>query len=506
MFDLPRALYSAEAVKQLDLLVIEQGLPGYDLMRRAAEAAEKLIQVEWPNVRHVAIFCGAGNNGGDGYALAKRLHQKGIKVTVLAIDDAKPTTETAQLAYNDFKATSLSLAPIQSTTSCLAEESVDLIVDAMLGIGIRPPLKANVESIIQAINQSQKPVLAIDVPSGINANTGEVIGHAVIADVTLTYIGVKLGLCMGSALDHIGRLAYHDLQVPKDIFQQVKPLASRVVYPDVLKALPKQKMTQHKGLNGHVAVLGAGAIQHSGAVCLAGEAALRVGAGLVSAYVSPNSLSLMARAPAELMCHALDGFAQLEPHLEQLNALVIGPGLSKNDWAKALFAQIKNLSLPIVVDADALNLLADSPSQNQQWILTPHPKEAARLLSTTVAECEKDRRETVLKLQAKFGGIIVLKGASTLVTDATHSIHLIEGRVPALAVGGTGDVLAGMIGGLLAQGVSALNAAIVAVSAHREAGWLEQSFGRRGMLASELFPHIRTVLDSSNYPSSHPYE
>lgn len=503
MPNLSNALFSIQSVKALDKLAIAKGISGYELMCRAGEAAADFIENKWPHVKTAAIFCGSGNNGGDGYVLARLLVQKGHQVLVFAADNQSPKTETAQKAQQDFLGTGFKILEIEAASDLSNRTDIDLVVDALLGIGIKAPLKESYANLIQLINQIDAKVLALDVPSGIDADTGSVVNQAVSADVTLTFIGTKLGLCMGEALEYAGHLEFASLNVPAEIYQEVPILAERVTYPEVLQYLPNISVTQHKGKNGRVMIVGGGAVQYSGAVCLAGEAALRVGAGLVSASVAPPSLPMMARAPAELMCYAESNCEALSEIVARQDALVVGPGLSQNTWAQQIFAMVKDLTMPMVVDADGLNWLAKNPQKKANWILTPHPGEAARLLGISIEECESNCLQTARRLQEKYGGTIVLKGASTVIVDDAPKAFLIEGKVPALAVGGTGDVLAGMIGGFLATGLEKTTSAQLAVCLHREAGWIEQSFGKRGMIASELFPHIRTLLDPHRHIDSY---
>ena len=490
---LPQALYTSDSIKKIDDVAInEHGMSGYDLMCAAGSAACKFILGKWPAAQSIAIICGGGNNGGDGYVVARLLKKQGLGVKVYAVANKAPATKTAKKARQDFEADAENILNIDAF-----DGSVDLIVDAMLGTGIRAPLDKTVSSVIQLINQASAPVCAIDIPSGIDANTGAVIDNAVVADATITFIGLKVGLYIGAALDYVGELVLDTLNVPPPIYQVVNPIAQLVTYPEVLQYLPKGRDTQHKGTNGRVMVIGGGQAHYSGAVCLSGEAALRSGAGLVSVCVAPESLALMARGPAELMCFAPESPDNILSELAHTDVLVIGPGLSQTSWAEQCLDIALRVDKPTVMDADALNLLAKKPQKRDNWILTPHPGEAARLLNQSIEAGEVDRLQTVRALQNKYGGTIVLKGASTIILDTEGIISIIEGKVPALATGGTGDVLAGFIGGLMGQGLMASQAAQLAVSVHREAGWLEQTFGQRGMMASDLFLHIRSLLNPS---------
>lgn len=286
--------------------------------------------------------------------------------------------------------------------------------------------------------------------------------------------------------------------------QGVRSIVHPLIYHDVIQHLPIRKSTQHKGDNGHLCVIGAGIAAYSGAICLAGEAALRAGAGLVSAVVAPESLALMARAPMELMCHGVEKPKQISALIEKANALVLGPGLGDTRWSKSFFEAFIDLKKPMVVDADGLNWLAKYPQKNSNFVLTPHPKEAARLLDQSTEQVQADRLVAARSLAQKYGCVVVLKGAGTIIIDEDEHLYMQEGGYPVLGTAGTGDILAGLIGGLLAQDLGAGLAAQIAVSVHTHAAKVEQSMGDRGMLASELFLHIRALMNPMTGGSSLP--
>lgn len=275
----------------------------------------------------------------------------------------------------------------------------------------------------------------------------------------------------------------------------VNALPALLEYNAVMKLLPPRKSTAYKGDHGHVCVIGGGHSGYSGAVCLAGESALRAGAGLVSVVVAPESVPLLARGPVELMCYGLAHTAALAPLIEKSTTLVLGPGLSQNSWGKQFFEAAIACQLPKIVDADGLNWLAQNPQKQENWILTPHPGEAARLLGISPQAVEQDRIKAIKQLKQQYGGVIVLKGSDTLIIDEADNLFMQKGGFAILATGGTGDVLAGLIGGLVAQGASLSHAAQIGVCVHANAGRLEQTMGNRGMLASELLLPIRMLLN-----------
>jgi ADP-dependent NAD(P)H-hydrate dehydratase / NAD(P)H-hydrate epimerase len=300
---------------------------------------------------------------------------------------------------------------------------------------------------------------------------------------------LKQGLFTGQAADYCGEISYASLDVPNAIFQAVSPSALRVVKTP----LPPRDRCSHKGNYGHVLIVG-GDLGYSGAARLAGEAALRVGAGLVSVATRAEHAGLMNLNRPELMCHGIGSAGQLAALLEKASVIVIGPGLGQSDWAKELFMATVKAQKPLIIDADGLNLLARSPTTNPDWILTPHPGEAARLLSSSTAEIQQDRFASALAIQAKYDGIALLKGAGTLIASKNEVAVSTTGN-PGMASGGMGDVLSGVIAGLLGQGLSLKNAAQQGAYRHGEAADLAaEKDGERGLLASDLMPCLRSSL------------
>ena len=483
MQKLPVTLYRTAQVRELDRIAIqEQGIPGFELMSRAGDAVFQCIGNQWPDAQSIAVFCGSGNNAGDGYIIAGLALAAGLKVSVYSLSDPVNLNGDALTAYRNYSAAKGSIRPFQ------ADEPVDadVIVDALLGTGLDRPVTGLYADAIALINQSTTPVVAVDSPSGLNADTGNVMGSAVKADCTVTFIALKQGLFTGQAADYCGEIFYAALAVPNAVFQAVTPSAVRVVKTP----MPRRNRCSHKGDYGHVLIVG-GDSGYSGAARLAGEAALRVGAGLVSVATRSEHAELMNLSRPELMCHGVETAGQLEGLLEKAGVIVIGPGLGQSDWAKALFLASINAQKPLVIDADGLNLLALSPVTNPGWILTPHPGEAARLLQCSNAKIQQDRFAAVAAIQAKYGGIAVLKGAGTLIAS-NEDIAVSTTGNPGMASGGMGDVLSGVIAGLLAQGLPLKNAAQQGVYSHgRAADLAAEKDGERGLLASDLMPYLR---------------
>lgn len=496
MVSLPWPLYACEQVKKLDhLAILQENLSPSELMQRAAIAAWNVFREHWPDAKTVAIVCGQGNNGGDGYELACLAKQNGLVVNVYDVapaeeDRRKRSPETQQACQKWLQ----SGGNILSIPAAFNEA---VIVDALLGTGVHFPVGPIFSAAIQAINHSQNPVLAIDIPSGLNGDTGVIrVGEPVVkATVTVTFVGVKVGLISHQGNEVVGKLHFDPLGISEKLRALVEPVAYQLDYSVAKNKLNPRSLSANKGDQGHVLIIGAGKAQFGGAVCLAGEAALRAGAGLVSVIVAPESMIRSAHATSELMMTTCTAFDEVKNLFERAKVILLGPGLSQNAWGEKAFHYAIKQSIPMVIDADGLNWLAQYPEKVEHAILTPHPGEAARLLNTTVEAIQQDRVRSVKQLQAAFGGVIVLKGAGTLVMDPSQRIEIMPGAFPALATGGTGDVLAGVISALLAQGLSPFDAAKLAVCTHAMAGEEQGKKGIRGMIASDLFLSIRRLLN-----------
>ncbi|MGI9245792.1 MAG: NAD(P)H-hydrate dehydratase [Steroidobacteraceae bacterium] len=486
----PAGIYSAEQVRALDRCAIERfDVPGYELMTRAGHAALNALRRRWPEARALSVCCGPGNNGGDGYVLARIARAQGLTVHVFALADPGSLQGDARRAYAEFTAAGGDCEPWQPQAARFA----DVIVDAVFGTGLTREVTGTAAAMLHAINGSGRPVVAIDIPSGLQADDGRALGVAVRADLTVTFIGRKLGCYLGAGPDCVGRLEFDGLGVPAAVYAEVPRSRSLLEPATVAEALPRRRRTAHKGTHGHVLVVG-GAAGMGGAARLAGEAALRAGAGLVTAAVQPQSLAALAARP-ELMTVALGVRADLDRALERADVVALGPGLGQSPWATEILGAVLAAARPLVVDADALNLLALNPARRDDWVLTPHPGEAARLLGATIAEVQRDRAAAVTELQARFGGHVVLKGAGSLVQTADAGGWLCDRGTPGMATAGMGDVLTGVIAGIAAQCGNLSLAARAGVMAHAAAGDLAAAAGERGMLASDVIDRLRDCVN-----------
>lgn len=492
MNELPVNLYTAAQVRELDRVAIaEFSVPGVTLMERAGAACFAQLRTRWPAAREIGVLCGIGNNGGDGFVIARLAHEAGLIVDVRLVGERDKIGGDALQALRRLEACGvrvLSFAPGRALRG-------EVWVDALFGIGLNAEVSGAPRAAIEALNAGGMPVLSVDLPSGLNADTGCPLGIAVNAAATVTFIGMKQGLLTADAADYCGELMFDDLGVPSEVAARVPAQTARIT-PDQFGAfLAKRACNTHKGAFGHVLIIG-GETGMSGAARMAGEAAARVGAGCVSVATRAAHAPLLSVARPELMCHPVEHAAQLRPLIERASVVAIGPGLGQGEWGREMFAQALQCSLPLVIDADALNLLAHDPVIRPNSVITPHPGEAARLLNMRSVDVQFDRFAAVAALQERFGGVVVLKGAGTLVAAPGHGVQLCAAGNPGMASGGMGDVLTGVIAGFIAQGLAVVDAAALGVWVHATAGDRAAQAGERGLLASDVLEQLRAVVNA----------
>lgn len=491
--DLPRHIYSAAATRELDARIIAAGTPGFELMQRAAAAVWRELRRRWPDAGRLTVLCGGGNNGGDGYLVARLAQRAGWAVQVLALTPPQRLQGDAAQAWSAARDAGVDIV---SWPGALPADGV--ILDAMLGTGLQSAVREPFRSAITAVNTSGLPVVAVDLPSGLNADRGVIEGSAIRADLTVTFIALKPGLLTGQGPDQAGELCFAALAEAPD--PGVVPQLERLDLADYQDSLAPRPRAAHKGMFGHLLVIG-GNHGMGGAILLAAETALRCGAGKVSVatrneYVAP----MLARCP-EVMARGVDDPAQLAPLLDQATAVVLGPGLGSDPWAEQLLSAVLERDLPRILDADALNAIAAAPQPIQlgsRSVITPHPAEAARLLACNTADIQADRLTAVEQLAERFGCAAVLKGVGSLVAgpgDGQLPGLCLHGN-PGMASAGMGDVLSGLIGALLAQRLDAGTAARYAVLLHALAGdGVAEQGGQLGIVASDLISSIRFYLN-----------
>lgn len=493
---IPRYLYSAEQVRELDRLFIE-GLntPGIVLMKRAGRATFTLLEDLFPH-GSITVLCGSGNNAGDGYVIAALAAQARRDVQVLYVTPPEKLRGDARRAYQYACQENVNILPFNSGAAQHLPDGC-VIVDAMVGTGLSGELQSNIQDVISEVNSTCLPVIAVDVPSGLCANTGRVLGNAIRAYVTITFIGFKQGLLTGRAPALTGDIYFDALGAPRQLYSAFKPSSWSLDHGALLYQLPHKEADSHKGLSGHVLVVG-GDSGMGGAGLMAAEAACTTGAGIVSLATQPEHVTAALVRKPEVMAKGVDSPAMLEPLLERSNVVAVGPGLGQSAWSEQLLQQALKTDKNLVVDADALTLLAskfESYTSRGRWVLTPHPGEAARLLHTNTAVIQQNRFEAVAEIQKNYGGVVVLKGAGTLICNGEQTVVAKVGN-PGLATAGSGDVLTGIIAALIAQGLDLMTAAQLGVSVHGQAGdLLADEQGQRGLSVSELAPFIRELLN-----------
>jgi len=491
MSRLPYTLYRAADVRALDLLAIKEcGIPGIELMNRAGSAVFDELCIRWPDARNIIVICGAGNNAGDGYVVARLAHEKGYSVRLVSMIDPEELKDDAATAWGAARAAGL----LTEAFDVDALSRSDVVVDAIFGTGLNRDVEGRWAEIIDVINASTVPVLAIDIPSGLNADNGTLMGHAIRAAATVSFIGLKQGMFTAAGVDCCGVIGFDDLAVPASVYQQAQASCQRVDWLELRQHLPDRPKSAHKGLYGHALIIG-GNYGMAGAVRLAAEAAARVGSGLTSVATRPEHVAAMAAARPEVMWHGVSGAAELRKLIDHATVIAIGPGLGQDNWAIELLEAVLQSGKPIVVDADALNLLAYEPIQYSNWVLTPHPGEAARLLGCSGYEINQQRFDAVKAIAEKFSAVTVLKGAGSLLYSAPGEIVLCSDGNPGMATGGMGDALTGIITSFIAQGFELFDAAKMGVALHAAAADKAAVSGERGLLAADVITTLRSLIN-----------
>lgn len=499
--------------------ITEAQIPALVLMERAGAGVAAFLQDRFGPLRGktVTILCGKGNNGGDGFVVARLLRRRHVKVTVLLLAPVPDLSRDAAVMYRRWlrvagKSASKSFRSSDLTGPILA--SSDLVIDALLGTGLSTEVTGVYRDAIELMNRSGRPVIAVDMPSGIHADNGALLGQAVRATATVTFGLPKLGLYLGAGIDHAGAIHVIDIGIPAAYIDAIDSRIIVLTKELVAKALPARPASSHKGTFGHAGIL-AGSVGKTGAAALAARAALRMGTGLVT-VATPSSvndvleaklLEAMTLPLPETKARSLarSGLDRVLAFMRARTAIAVGPGISTHpETVELVQSLMKHLDRPSVLDADALNALASRASLLTECkippILTPHPGEMARLeVDATSQTVNADRIGTARRFARERGVFVVLKGARTVIARPDGLLAICPTGNPGMATAGTGDVLTGMVVGLLAQGIPAWEAACAATYLHGSAGDLAaQQLGQAGMLASDLIAHIPYALQAIN--------
>jgi ADP-dependent NAD(P)H-hydrate dehydratase / NAD(P)H-hydrate epimerase len=485
-----RALHTVDQVRRIDRAAIDHGkLPGTELMRRAAAAAFDVMRERWPAAQRILVVAGNGNNGGDAFLFAHMVRSAGLDARVLALGPA--STGDAAFARTVWRDSGGDIEVVDARTS-LGE--ADVVVDGLFGTGITGAPAGAAATLIENMNALRSGKLALDVPSGLDADLGSAPGVVFKADATISFVGWKRGLFTADGTDCCGDLLLDTLNVPASIHLEFSA-DTELLDATILDVLPRRMHNVNKGKYGHVLAVG-GDEGMVGAIALCAESALRVGAGMVSVATRAAHVGVISGIRAELMARGVDGPQSLQAMIDRANVIAIGPGLGQSAWGHALWDTAIHSGKRCVLDADGLNLLAALPaSLPAMSVLTPHPGEAARLLACDVSEIQRDRFAAVRELAARFSAIVVLKGAGSLIAHVDGRVALCPFGNPGMASAGMGDVLTGVIAGLLGQGLDAWDAARLGVVAHAIAGDRAAAGQPRGLIASDLFPALRSFVN-----------
>ncbi len=506
---------TAAQMREIDRIAInDYGIPGVVLMENAGVSVVRMLELKWESLteRKFCILAGKGNNGGDGYVIARHLSNQGAKVKVFLLGEKTDVSGDAQINLDIIDKMGIDTIEISSERDWdkvrVAVTFSDCLIDALLGTGFRGDVSGDMARLIDIINAAGKPVVAVDIPSGVEADTGRVCGKAVQASYTVTFGLPKPGLILYPGAEYTGELTVADIGIPTAVIagQDIK---QNIIMADAVRAIiPRRSPAAHKGMSGRVLVV-AGSRGLSGAAAMAAEGALRAGAGLVT-LAAPGSLQdVLAMKLTEVMTKPL---AEIEAgsisreavsDIIRLSAgndvLAIGPGVGREEeTAVAVREIITTAECPIVIDADALNALAGNTKLLNECaalpVLTPHPGEMARLTGLSTESVNADRIAITRQAAAEWGSIVVIKGASTVVAFPDGEVYINTTGNAGMATGGTGDVLTGIIAGLIAQGLSSHDAAVAGVYIHGLAGDVAAQAGRIGMVATDLLKAVPAAL------------
>lgn len=489
-------LYTADQSRELDRTVIEKyGISGKVLMGRAGKLAFKHIFEFFDEVSNIVVLCGSGNNGGDGYVVALCALKAGFGVQVLYSEP--PKTKDAKLMYRRYLKQG-GVAKAYNARYGKMPARAELIVDALLGTGTQNAPRGLVEKMIRAANRSGLNIVSLDIPSGLNSDAGCAYNPCISALITVTFMTRKVGCYTVDGNDRCGAVIYESLGVPRDAFSQVSAIAHFI---EPVKIIPRRYNT-YKRDYGELAILG-GSKGMLGAVLLAGRAGIRAGCGLVTVVSKPRHADILALHCPEVMSLDFGRKQKVQQLFDRSDALVVGPGMRDGAWGHRVFAAIRDFEGPVVVDAGALRVLA-KPLYRQRrdnWVLTPHPGEAAALLDCTTEDIQKNRMGSAAEIVRIYGGVCVLKGIGTIVSSLEYpEAQICELGNPGMATAGMGDVLSGIIGALLAAGDYGLTeAAAAGVWLHSNAAdFAADKKSDTGMIASDVIECLPRVFKALN--------
>ena len=499
-------LYTASETRKIDNLAIKaKGISGYSLMQMAAEFTLDVILREFSPVEELIIFCSKGKNSGDGFLLGSFAKEFGLEVTIVMSNTSNVIKGVSRKAFEEMKDAKVKIISTKSVEK-LKVSNKTVIVDALIGTGLKGNLRNNIKESILSLNKLgvKLPVLSLDIPSGVNPDTGDADDIAVYADITATFVAQKRGCFTSVGKKFSGEIIYSDLEIPKNLFSKITSTSYVVDYENSISKAVYREQDAHKGHFGNVVIVG-GDRGLGGAGLLSSRAAVYSGAGLTSLVTRPEHVSASLVSCPEVMVKGVDSGQDIEEHLVKPDVIAIGPGLGQSAWSEQMiqrvFWEAEKRDVSVIMDADALNLLTKlklSSDLPKRLILTPHPGEAARLLNTSVAVIESNRFSAAAKIQKKFNATVVLKGSGTVIchkSGGTQKWGICDSGNPGMATGGMGDVLTGIIAGLLAQGLTLKEAAEAGVDIHAKAAdQASLEFGEAGLTSSDVINELKYLL------------
>ncbi|MGB9597299.1 MAG: NAD(P)H-hydrate dehydratase [Candidatus Poribacteria bacterium] len=507
---------TAKEMRNIDFQTINEiGIPGIVLMENAGSAVVKAIERDFPlsKFHRVAIFAGKGNNGGDGLVIARHLAQKGYEVTIYLLAEPEKFSGDAlinlKIAQNIGLKIDYILSDEQLNERKADIKQNDIIIDAIFGTGLSGPVRGFAGSVIDYLNSTEIPIIAVDLPSGLDSDTGKVEGVCIKAKMTVTMALPKRGLLLYPGANFVGKLEIDDIGIPQSVINSNNIPINLTQIDHIKTLLPKRPRDGHKGLFGRVLVI-SGSVGLTGASAMASLSALRVGAGLVTLGVPESLNPIMEVKLTEVMTLplpetsyqtlSLQSYDIIMQMVDKFDVIAIGPGLSRNRETMDLVQRLcKDIKIPKVIDADGLNALAEDKDSlkklGEKTVLTPHPGEMARLTDKTISDVQADRIDIAVNFAKEYGVVLVLKGVPTVVADPSGEAYLNTTGNPGMASGGTGDVLTGAITGFLAQGLDEKNSAILGVYVHGLAGDLASiDKGECGLIAGDLIDFLPKAI------------
>jgi len=501
---MPMKAVTTEQIRQLDQETISLGTPGQELMERAGYAVARTTMgyLRRKGARSALLFAGKGNNGGDAIVAARHLAGAGCQPALVLMCRRNELQGDPLLHFQKLVAAVrvLELPSLDDLAEVVGELEPGVVVDGLLGTGLNGEVREPYATAIKVINGLHRPVVAIDIPSGLDSDTGEVLGVCVRAQTTVTMGLPKIGLLKPAAVEFVGRIETVDIGYPPKLLQDVQSEVELVTAGDIAPLLPPRRRAAHKGDFGHLLVI-AGSEGYTGAPVLAAHAAARAGAGLVTLAVPRTIYQIVAaNCPPEIMPRPAD-FEKLDPtNFAGFNAVAIGPGLGQDaSVQRMVWKVVSGWSAPIVADADALNAMAHGVAAlaklHKPLVLTPHPGEMGRLTGKNSREVQANRWDVARQFAKDYGVVTVLKGAGTLIAEKSGPLWVNLTGNPGMAKGGMGDALTGIIGAFLAQGMAPADAARAAVFIHGLAGDLaSEAVGERAVLTSDLIGHLSAAF------------